>query len=809
MSTTMKHMLRTSECALALALLAVALCAMPAPAAQFAYVTNSGSDTVSVVDRETNTVVATVSVGANPVVVAITPDGAFAYVASCDAGTVSVISTATNTVIGTVAVGACPAQVAITPNGAFAYVTNRDSNTVSVIATATNTVNGTVPVGVNPAGIAITPDGAFAYVTNQALGGNTVSVIDTATNTVVATVAVGINPCGVAFTPDGAFAYVANHGSNTVSVISTATKALVAGVPVGTNPVGVAITPDGASAYVPNSDSNTVSAIDTATRKIVAVIPIQGQPRGLGITPDGAFAYVTISGSKSVSVIAVATNTVVASMLVATNPSSVAFTPMKPATLFGSGGLKTSTSYEFFADREAQRAQSIQLTNAGPRPQSAVMGICYPHSNLTVSLNSQKIIVGPGQTQEVPLIISSDYAPLGTYDGLLLKVTGDDGITLYSNLKVRIGQQHLPDLAINSSDIRAAVNSDGSVTLSAHIHNLGVSTAVNVPMKFYDFDRVLGEATIDQVLSDGTRSISITVPLASGDHLIRAVIDPSDTIPEIDKTNNSASRIIEVGSPAPSTAPSILVTGSLPPNVYTSSLFTVTGRAVYDLSINGTANTANVLMGGLVQFTITGTGGAQWVYGEVHTDTDGYFSKVLEAPAAAGTYHITMTVKDNTVSEIHELVFSAIDSQSMAPGGNSSVANEGQIGGSISPMAHSKSDRPTVSPRKGHPYARKGVMALAVNGDGSAFAGASTDKRIRVWSATTGQQRLTLQGSLGLPTGLAFSPGGSTLSSVGKDSLLRVWDTVGGTALTKLPGHEARRPHGSRGRRRGRAAASA
>ena len=45
-----------------------------------AYVTNNGSNTVSVIDTATNTVVATIPVGFRPFGVAITPDGTRAYV---------------------------------------------------------------------------------------------------------------------------------------------------------------------------------------------------------------------------------------------------------------------------------------------------------------------------------------------------------------------------------------------------------------------------------------------------------------------------------------------------------------------------------------------------------------------------------------------------------------------------------------------------------------------------------------------------------------------------------------------------------
>jgi len=124
-----------------------------------------------------------------------------AYVTDQGSNTVSVIDTSTNTVVATIPVAGGPSGVAITPDGTRAYVTNANSNTVSVINTSTNTVVATIPVGVFPVGVAITPDGTRAYVAN--FRSDTVSVIDTATNTVVATILVGINPVevAIAFTP--------------------------------------------------------------------------------------------------------------------------------------------------------------------------------------------------------------------------------------------------------------------------------------------------------------------------------------------------------------------------------------------------------------------------------------------------------------------------------------------------------------------------------------------------------------------------------------------------------------------------------
>ena len=79
-----------------------------AVAAPFAYITNTGSNSVSVIDTATNTVVATVPVGFAPLGVAVNPAVTRVYVANFTPGNVSVIDTATNTVAATVAVGFSP-----------------------------------------------------------------------------------------------------------------------------------------------------------------------------------------------------------------------------------------------------------------------------------------------------------------------------------------------------------------------------------------------------------------------------------------------------------------------------------------------------------------------------------------------------------------------------------------------------------------------------------------------------------------------------------------------------------------------------
>ncbi|MGH3697368.1 MAG: hypothetical protein ACRDRX_25850 [Pseudonocardiaceae bacterium] len=74
------------------------------------------------------------------------PDGHRAYVTNAGSDSVSVIHTASNLVIGTIAVGDSPEQVVVSPDGRRAYVTHTGSRTVSVIDTFGNVVTDTIVV---------------------------------------------------------------------------------------------------------------------------------------------------------------------------------------------------------------------------------------------------------------------------------------------------------------------------------------------------------------------------------------------------------------------------------------------------------------------------------------------------------------------------------------------------------------------------------------------------------------------------------------------------------------------------------------
>jgi YVTN family beta-propeller protein len=160
-----------------------------------AFVANTGSDTVSVIDVASKTVVDTITVGDTPVGAWPGSDGVM-YVDNEAGKSLTAIDATTLDVVRTYDLGFTPAMAAVSPAGDL-WVTDTDGGRVVIYATADATVLGEVATGAGAHAIAFSDDGQTAYVTNQLA--STVSVIDVASRSVTATIEVGAKPNGIVF----------------------------------------------------------------------------------------------------------------------------------------------------------------------------------------------------------------------------------------------------------------------------------------------------------------------------------------------------------------------------------------------------------------------------------------------------------------------------------------------------------------------------------------------------------------------------------------------------------------------------------
>jgi YVTN family beta-propeller protein len=173
--------------------------------------------------------VTTIAVGSKPFGIAVNTKTNKLYVTNTGSNDISVIDGASNAVVATITDpnAVLPIAVAVNPTTNTIYVANSQSNNVTVIDGASDSITATIAVGTAPSGLDVDSQTNSIYIANagnsQAGDPGNITVINGATK---ATQALSDpkakNPVAVAANPVTNKIYVANSGSNNVTVIDGA-----------------------------------------------------------------------------------------------------------------------------------------------------------------------------------------------------------------------------------------------------------------------------------------------------------------------------------------------------------------------------------------------------------------------------------------------------------------------------------------------------------------------------------------------------------------------------------------------------------
>lgn len=312
------------------------------------------------------------STDSQPVSMVIHPSGIFAYVANFSGGNVSIFARdtkgtltpatdpITNLQLGPITVGTDPIAVALTPGGQFLYTLNQGTTpapgnpaqvqaSISAFTVDNTTGNLTAVTGsflTPPAAtslvvsMAIAPNGNFLYVVDSANATVDGFLINSTNGSLTALAGspfpVGSSPAFAIVDPQDKFLYVADQALNDIFAftINSNTGALspMSGSPfaAGSAPVSLAIDSAGVLLMAANEGSNNVSgySINTSTG---ALSPLSGSPFATGTAPafvtvdaTDSFVYVADSGSHDISAFTLTGGTL---QSIAGSPFSVANSP--------------------------------------------------------------------------------------------------------------------------------------------------------------------------------------------------------------------------------------------------------------------------------------------------------------------------------------------------------------------------------------------------------------------------------------------------------------------------------------------------
>jgi YVTN family beta-propeller protein len=322
---------------------------VPAGYHEFAYVSNGGSNTVTVLDLVYLRQDHTLRVGDDPTGLAVNPLRNEVYVVNTKSDSISVIDAETNRVVATIPVHRTPYFISVDDTGHRAYVANSGSNTVSVIDLDQRREIALAGTGEQPGLARISPDNRTLLVTNR--GSGSVSIYDVAPyekspadRTRIlhfrATFAGCPGATDAVILPDSSKAFVACSAGHQVMAVSLAaapgswsakqnpsllTDHLLTLLDVGDTPVNLTLKPDGGEIFVSNFNSDSISEIDTWNNQVGWTQAIGNKPTHGIVSRDNSSLWISNFGADSLSLYSIDDGRVSNSVHTGSQPDALAF----------------------------------------------------------------------------------------------------------------------------------------------------------------------------------------------------------------------------------------------------------------------------------------------------------------------------------------------------------------------------------------------------------------------------------------------------------------------------------------------------
>ena len=254
-----------------------------AAAAGVAFVVNSSSASISVIDMSERRELKRVPALREPHHLMLTPDGKSLLVGDTAGNQLLFLDPATGDVQRRVPV-ADPYQLGFSPDGKFLVVNGLARNQVDVYEPETMTLVKRFPVDSTPSHLAFSPDSHTVFVSLQ--GSDKLAAFDLTAMAPLWAVPVGATPAGVLWLNDQVL--VADMGADYVAVVDPLTGKVTDRIVTGKGAHNLFLSPDKKILWVNNRVAGTTSALDAATLKVIRTYNIPGGPDDIDFSPDGS-----------------------------------------------------------------------------------------------------------------------------------------------------------------------------------------------------------------------------------------------------------------------------------------------------------------------------------------------------------------------------------------------------------------------------------------------------------------------------------------------------------------------------------------
>jgi len=218
-----------------------------------------------------------------------------AYISNSYSETLSVIDLEKSELVANHRTSHAPVNPTFNHDWTKLYFSNVDDGTLSIVDTKSTKIADTVPAsGAHPSGLRFLPDGKHlivSYIGDKTSDAGAPGKMDLSTGEMVWKIAIEAQSERFDITPDDKRAYVANLVAQTISVVGLDQGKIIATIASPERyPFNVLVSPDGKRAFVAAVMGNTIIEIDTAKNEVIKTISTASGPNGLTSHPTASIS---------------------------------------------------------------------------------------------------------------------------------------------------------------------------------------------------------------------------------------------------------------------------------------------------------------------------------------------------------------------------------------------------------------------------------------------------------------------------------------------------------------------------------------
>jgi YVTN family beta-propeller protein len=273
----------------------------PAEASGIAFVVNSRSASVSLIDMTKLVELRRIPVLREPHHLVLSPDGKSLLVGDTGGNEMFFLDPGTGAIERRLPI-ADPYQLGFSPNGKWLVVNGLGRDQVDVYDAATMRLVKRFPITSMPSHLAFSPNSDAVYVSLQ--GSNRLAAIDLTRLAVIWDVPVGSTPAGVLW--NRGHVLVADMGTDYVAAVDPTDGKVINRIRTGNGAHQLFASPDGKLIYVNNRAAGTITVLDAVTLATVHTYRVPGGPDDLAFAPDGSI-WITCRFDEKIAVLDPAT----------------------------------------------------------------------------------------------------------------------------------------------------------------------------------------------------------------------------------------------------------------------------------------------------------------------------------------------------------------------------------------------------------------------------------------------------------------------------------------------------------------------